>query len=174
VGQSGIGQAIETASVITTWPNPAALANASPSAAKIAVSSADDYDAHRADLRRESVRQERGAHHRAGRSGHTLTWTLAIILVPSRAGRPISLSLTGDPMGSRPDLTGYATYTGSPDIGPGPRLFSTDCTPGSDFAAASAAAACCAFSTTPQSRIFPWFTVTLSKTVSSLRSPSRI
>ena len=67
-----------------------------------------------------------------------------------------------------------STYTGTPDIGPGPRLFSTDFTPGRVFAAPSAAAASSAFSTTPQSRTLPSLTVTLTKTGSSLCSSSRI
>ena len=54
-------------------------------------------------------------------------------------------------------------YTGTPDIGPRLRLFSTDFTPASVFAALSAMAACSVLSTTPQSRTFPSLTVTFDQ-----------
>src|SRR6516225_11728226 len=54
-------------------------------------------------------------------------------------------------------------YTGTPEIGPVPRLFTSDFTPGKDFAAVSAAAAWLAFSTMPQSRTLPSVTVTLTR-----------
>jgi hypothetical protein len=59
---------------------------------------------------------------------------------------------------------GAFNHTGTPGIGPGPRLFSTDLTPDRVFVALSAAAASSAFSTTPQSRTMPSLTVTLTRT----------
>src|SRR6516225_2866454 len=75
-----------------------------------------------------------------------------------------------------PKIKGRAkpTYIGTPEIGPGPRLFSSDFTPGKDLAAVSAAAAWLAFSTTPQSRTSPSLTMTFTRAVSSSRFPSRI
>ena len=61
------------------------------------------------------------------------------------------VSSTGDSESRFGEGAPHSTYTGTPDIGPGPRLFSTDFTPGRVFAAPSAAVSS-AFSTKPQSQ----------------------